>query len=222
MELPGLILASNSPRRRQLMALTGWNFTVSACEIDETPLPGEPPALYVSRLANGKAQARAAQLSTNSLVVAADTIVANGNELLGKPAGAHGAREMLLRLRGRTHQVFTALSVIDTASGQTAHDRCRADVSMRAYSDAEIEAYIAGGDPLDKAGAYAIQHAGFHPVENFRGCFACVMGLPLCHLTRTLACFGLQAPQDVAAMCQANLEYDCPVFASILRGEDHV
>jgi septum formation protein len=221
MTLPELILASNSPRRRQLMALTGWNFTVSACEIDETPLPDEAPALYVSRLANGKAQARASQLSTHSLVVAADTIVADGDELLGKPAGASGAREMLIRLRGRTHQVYTALAVIDTASGKTAHDRCRADVAMRAYTDAEIEAYIASGDPLDKAGAYAIQHAGFHPVDNFKGCYACVMGLPLCHLTRTLAGLGIPAPRNVAAACQANLEYDCPVFASILRGEDH-
>jgi predicted house-cleaning NTP pyrophosphatase (Maf/HAM1 superfamily) len=90
---------------------------------------------------------------------------------------------------------------------------------MRNYSDAEIAVYAAGGDPLDKAGAYAIQHAGFHPVERMTGCYASVMGLPLCHLARSLRKLGFQPQTDVAAACQAHLHYDCPVTAAILRGE---
>lgn len=219
MMIPDLILASNSPRRRQLLAWTGWQFTVSAVEIDETPLPAEAPATYVARLAHAKGQARAKTAPPGSWVLAADTIVADGDHLLGKPAGPAEARGMLRRLRGRTHQVFTALALIETGSERSAFDLCQANVPMRLYSDAEIETYITGGDPLDKAGAYAIQHAGFHPVENFHGCYACVMGLPLCHLTRTLGRLGVTPSNDIPAVCQANLGYTCPVYPAILRGE---
>jgi septum formation protein len=90
---------------------------------------------------------------------------------------------------------------------------------MRPYSDEEIDVYVASGDPLDKAGAYAIQHADFHPVENFSGCYASVMGLPLCHLVRTLCKMGIAPPADVPAACQAHLQYTCPISAAILRGE---
>jgi septum formation protein len=219
MMLTDLILASNSPRRRQMLAWTGWQFAVSAAEIDETPLPGEAPGTYVARLARSKGLAHVQTVSPGTWVLAADTIVADGDFLLGKPAGPAEARAMLNRLRGRTHQVFTALTIIEAGSGRSASDLCQADVPMRAYSDAEMDAYIDSGDPLDKAGAYAIQHAGFHPVENFHGCFACVMGLPLCHLTRTLGKLGFTPPNDVPSTCQAQLEYACPVFPAILLGE---
>jgi len=218
MIMPNLILASNSPRRRQLLAETGWQFTVSAVDIDESPLPAEAPAGYVTRLAHAKGLARAKTLAPGSWVLAADTIVADGDHLLGKPAGPVAARSMLCQLRGRTHQVFTALALIETGSDRAFVDLCQADVPMRAYSDAEIETYIAGGDPLDKAGAYAIQHTGFHPVENFQGCFACVMGLPLCHLVRTLNHLDFPPPHDVPNACQAHLQYVCPVYPAILRG----
>jgi MAF protein len=141
-------------------------------------------------------------------------------ELLGKPESPEQAGAMLRQLRGRTHHVYTAIAVLESGGGNSAADRCCSDVPMRAYSDAEIAAYIATGDPLDKAGAYAIQHAGFHPVEQFAGCFASVMGLPLCHLARTLRKLGYSPPVDVSAACQASLKYDCPVSAGILRGED--
>jgi predicted house-cleaning NTP pyrophosphatase (Maf/HAM1 superfamily) len=91
---------------------------------------------------------------------------------------------------------------------------------MRSYAEAEIEAYVASGDPLDKAGAYAIQHAGFHPVEGLQGCFASVMGLPLCHLQRGLRTFGLAPAKDLPAGCQEHLNYVCPVSAAILAGGD--
>ena len=221
--MPDIILASNSPRRRQLLAWTGWTFTISPVEIDEDPHPGEAPDLYVSRLAQAKGRVRAQQAPPGSLVLAADTTVADGMDVLGKPSDPEDAAQMLRRLRGHTHQVYTALSLVTAGSpagDQSTSERCATNVPMRAYSEAEIAAYVATGDPLDKAGAYAIQHPGFHPVENFRGCFASVMGLPLCHLARAMTRLGFTPPNDIAAVCQANLEYACPVTRAILRGED--
>jgi septum formation protein len=220
MGMPAIILASTSPRRRQLFAWTGWSFEVSPVEIDETPYSGEAPDVYVSRLAQAKGAARARQAAKGGLILAADTTVADGMAVLGKPTDPTDAVRMLTRLRGRTHQVYTALSMVTAGGGPTASERCASNVPMRAYSDAEIAAYVATGDPLDKAGAYAIQHPEFRPVEDFQGCFASVMGLPLCHLVRAMARLGHTPPNDVSAVCQTNLDYDCPVTRAILRGED--
>jgi len=222
-----LVLASNSPRRRQLLSLGGWEFNVCAAEVDETPLPSEEPPAYVCRLAESKARAAAAA-NYGDLILAADTTVVDelappGSKILGKPSDEADARRMLRSLRGRVHQVYTALALYRPEDGSLLTDLCCTDVPMRDYSDAEIETYIASGDPLDKAGAYAIQHAGFHPVEDLQGCFANVMGLPLCHLLRLLRKLNIQ-PQtqpkaDLPQACQAELGYDCPVFGAILRGE---
>jgi MAF protein len=203
-----------------LLALTGWKFAVSPADIDESPLPGEAPADYVLRLAKGKARAAAAQVGPGQVVLAADTTVADGQALLGKPADHHEAVTMLQQLRGRVHQVYTALAIHAPDSGDLFTDLCASNVPMRAYTSAEIEAYATTGDPLDKAGAYAIQHAGFHPVEGFGGCFASVMGLPLCHLTRTLKNMGITPRVDVPTACQNHLGYTCPVFQSVLNGEN--
>ena len=105
------------------------------------------------------------------------------------------------------------------SDGNLVTDLCVTDVPMRNYSDEEIDAYVASGDPLDKAGAYAIQHPGFQPVETMSGCYASVMGLPLCHLTRTLRRLEIPPPVDISAECQASLNYKCPISASILHGE---
>jgi MAF protein len=137
---------------------------------------------------------------------------------LGKPIDAAEARSMLERLRGRSHQVFTAITLIDLETGERITDLASTDVPMRDYSDAELETYIASGDPFDKAGGYAIQHSGFNPVADMRGCYANVVGLPLCHLTRSLRALGIEPPADVAAACQAHLKYDCPVFQLIQAG----
>jgi MAF protein len=222
-----LVLASNSPRRRSLLALSGRPFSAQPASINEDPLPGEAPARYVLRLAEGKARAlessghavEGTELPLNSLVLGSDTTVALGMEILGKPRDTDEALEMLGKLRARTHTVFTALAVFDPASGRMQTDLCASPVPMRDYSTNEMQAYAASGDPLDKAGAYAIQHAGFHPVEGFAGCYASVMGLPLCHLERTLRSFGWSSPVDVPSACQAELNYACPVFSAILRGE---
>ena len=209
-----LILASNSPRRRELIALFDWPFTVIPADIDESRLPEESPVQYVRRLACEKAQAIAAQ--ENGLIVAADTIVADGDELLGKPLDEDDARRMLVQLRGRTHQVYTGIALIDTETGESFDDVCRTDVPMREYSDNEIEEYIATGDPMDKAGAYAIQHAGFHPVEELTGCYASVMGLPLCHLVVGFRQTGFSPTSELPNRCQALLDYQCPIFDDIL------
>jgi MAF protein len=220
-----LVLASNSPRRRQLLALGGWMFAIAPVDVDEQPLPGEDVLDYVLRLAQSKARAAAAALAVdisdlpqpngNMLVVAADTTVVDDGLILGKPRHAADARRMLRRLRGHIHQVYTALAVLRLRDGALLTDLCATDVPMRNYSDSEMEAYIESRDPLDKAGAYAIQHPGFHPVEHLQGCYANVVGLPLCHLARTLHKMDTYPHTDLPHACQQVLEYSCPVFQSI-------
>jgi MAF protein len=211
-----LLLASNSPRRRQLLALGGWTFHMQATEVDERPQTEEHPGDYVLRLAEGKARAAAHLAESGDLVIAADTTVADGMTILGKPADASQAAEMLTRLRGRVHRVYTAVAVFCPEDGVLLTDLCVTDVPMRNYSDEELHAYVASGDPLDKAGAYAIQHAGFHPVDRLEGCYANVVGLPLCHLTRTLRKTGVLPNSDVPRGCQEMLGYHCPIFEQIL------
>ena len=149
-------------------------------------------------------------------MIAADTIVVDDNQVLGKPQNAADAAEMLRRLRGHPHKVYTGITIENSETGQHYDDICCTDVPMRDYSDTEIFAYIDTGDPLDKAGAYAIQHAGFHPVEGLSGCFASVMGLPLCHLMVGLRQFDLTLPGNLAERCQDLLDYACPIFDQIL------
>jgi MAF protein len=210
-----LILASNSPRRKQLLSLFGRTFQVIPADIDERQHSGEAPQTYVQRMAREKAGVISAA-HPEARVIAADTIVVDGDRILGKPADPDEARQTLMQLRGRTHEVMTGLTVVDGPGGRTLDDLCRTDVPMRDYSPAEVEAYIASGDPFDKAGGYAIQHEGFHPVVGMRGCFASVMGFPLCHLARVLHQLAVPAPEDIPQRCQDFLAYDCPVFRSIL------
>jgi MAF protein len=173
------------------------------------------------RLSREKAHAASSLIPHPSsfILLASDTVVSLDGEPLGKPRDAAEARSMLQRLRGRTHQVYTAITLLELQTDRVIADLASSDVPMRSYTDEEIEAYIASGDPFDKAGAYAIQHNGFRPVENFAHCFANVMGLPLCHAVRSLRRFGVEAPNDVPARCQAHICYECPVFESILTSD---
>lgn len=212
-----IVLASTSPRRRELLALTPLSFIVSVADVDESTRENEQPAEYVLRLAETKA--RAIRANADQLVLAADTTVVDGHDILGKPVDDADAFAMLTRLRGRTHQVYTGLALLRQRDGLLLTDLSVTDVPMREYTDQEIRAYIATGDPLDKAGAYAIQHAQFHPVDYLGGCFASVMGLALCHVTRMLRKAGVDPGADVPVNCQRCLEYDCPVYHKILRGE---
>jgi septum formation protein len=193
-----LILASKSPRRQALLAALGATFTVDAADVDETPLPGEAPDALVCRLCQAKAQAVAAR-RPHAVVLAADTLVALDGRLLGKPTDRVEATEMLHALRDRTHQVYTAVCVAH--AGEQRARLAISHVTMRPYSDDEISAYVASGDPLDKAGAYAIQHPLFSPVAGWTGCYTSIMGLPLGVATDLLRETGLPVEADVPAIC---------------------
>ena len=219
-----LLLASNSPRRRQLLKLGSWKFDLLPVQIDERVHEDEHPGEYVRRLAESKAQAAALLAPEDAIIIAADTTVADVLELpldgqspiLGKPQDAAEAEAMLRRLRGRTHQVFTAIAILRVSDGSLLQDTCVSDVTMRFYSDEELLAYIDTGDPLDKAGAYAIQHVDFHPVARVNGCYTNVVGLPLCHLARLLSNFGIQPAQDLPQACMDSLNLECPIFDQLL------
>ena len=213
---PLLVLASNSPRRKELIALAGLPFEIIVSNVDETPRANESPRNYVVRLAEEKARASSLRADASQVVLAADTTVVDADALLGKPADPSEAKRMLRQLRGRVHQVYTGIAALRVSDGHLVRDVCVTDVPMRDYSDAEIEAYVATGDPLDKAGAYAIQHAQFQPVASMAGCFASVMGLPLCHVTRLLLQMDVLPSADVPGACQSFLKYECPVYKEIL------
>jgi len=213
---PLLVLASNSPRRRQLLALADWMFSVVVADVDESVQANESPADYVLRLAEKKARAISAH--DDQIILAADTTVVDGNDILGKPQDNMEAFAMLTRLRGRTHQVYTGLALLRRSDGLLLKSLSVTDVPMRAYSDAEIDAYVQTGDPLDKAGAYAIQHPRFKPVARMEGCYASVMGLPMCHVVRMMRELESPPHDNVPVKCQTLLEYQCPVSKSILSG----
>jgi septum formation protein len=216
---PSILLASQSPRRRQLLALGGWVFETGSADLDETRMPGELPHNYVRRLAIEKACALRAQARREHLIIGADTAVVIDGDVLGKPSGEDEAREMLLRLRGRTHQVYTGIAVYCMADGTISTSVVITDVPMRAYDEQEIDRYVKTGDPLDKAGAYGIQNPVFQPVARMEGCYASVMGFPLCSISFLLRKAGLVAGSDLARNCQETIRYNCSVFPTFLRGE---
>ena len=201
---PALILASASQRRQQFLRDLGLTFTISVADIDETPLPGELPAPMTVRLAAAKARAVAERLPASDaprLVIASDTTVALGDTILGKPLDGADAARMLRDLRGRDHEVISAVSALRLPDMSQATRINRTTVTMRDYSDDEIEAYVATGDPMDKAGAYGIQSRDFAPVVALDGCYAGVMGLPLADFCDLLAAFGVQTPVAPHAAC---------------------
>lgn len=187
---PFIYLASASPRRRELLGQLGIQCQVMPADIDESVLPGEAAADYVLRLARAKARVIAGQpRAPEAPVLAADTAVVMGDLVLGKPASLADARVMLGRLSGQTHVVFTAVAV--AADGREESALNRSQVSFRAIAPAEIDAYWATGEPADKAGAYAIQGLGAVFVEDLRGSYSGVMGLPLFETAELLGRFGI-------------------------------
>lgn len=171
-----LVLASASPRRRQLLASIGLPAEVRPVDLDETALPNEPADAYVRRLAEAKARARA---HAGEVVLAADTVVAADGLLLGKPADAEDAAAMLRRLSGRQHQVLTGLAVFTPDDGVCSSHVEISAVRFSALEDAEIAAYVASGEPMDKAGAYAIQGLAALFIDRMEGVYSNVVGLPL-------------------------------------------
>ncbi|MGB3714943.1 MAG: Maf family protein [Candidatus Promineifilaceae bacterium] len=212
-----LVLASSSPRRQELIPLLRLPWIIQVADVDEDSVTHADPATNVVETAKLKAASVAGFAPRNALIIGADTTVALDGKMLNKPADEKEAREMLGSLRGRAHQVHTGITVIDAESGRSVVDVCSVVVPMRNYSIAEIDAYIATGDPLDKAGAYAIQHPEFQPVERLEGCYATVVGLPLCHLVRALRNLGTDVSADVPSSCQEHHNYDCPIFDQILN-----
>ena len=182
---PALVLASGSPRRRELLAGLGLSFAVRPPEVDETPLPGEAPEVFVRRLARAKAAAsEGGTPPADELVLAADTVVLLDGQLLGKPRDAAAAARMLRQIAGREHQVLTGVALRETASGRFAAGLERTAVRMAALSEEQVAWYVATGEPLDKAGSYAVQGLGALLVEEVRGNYTNVVGLPLPLLAR--------------------------------------
>lgn len=181
-DLPTLVLASGSPRRRELLTGLGLDPVVRPVDVDESPLPGEAPEAYVQRLAEDKALARG---EPGEVVLAADTVVAlpaegePGARLLGKPEDEADARRMLRRLEGRRHEVHTGVAVWDPGADQRRIDVATSGVRFAPLTEGEISWYAATGEPLDKAGAYAIQGLGALFVEELQGNYSNVVGLPL-------------------------------------------
>ncbi len=175
--MPQLVLASTSPRRRELLAQLGVTFEVLAVAVDERPLPAEPAADHVCRLALAKARAGAAQVGSQACVLGADTVVVLDGEILGKPADRDDAAAMLRRLSGRTHAVLSAVARVQ--AGAHLVRLSESQVTFRTLSAAEIVAYCDTGEPLDKAGAYAIQGRAAAFIRHLEGSYSGVMGLPL-------------------------------------------
>jgi MAF protein len=231
-----IVLASGSPRRQDLLKSLGLSFHVvtptlpspaapDRTGVDETPLPGETPAALVQRLSQLKAETVAvhldwlapslssylAEIKGQLITIAADTEVASGHQILGKPGSPAEAIDMLKQLRRQSHQVYSGLTVALLSTDRTSRVVTRlhqSTVWMRPYTDAEIAAYVASGDPLDKAGAYGIQNQAFAPVLRLEGCFASVMGLPLGELAAAFKELGLSLP-DIAAHCHHYTGYPC-------------
>jgi septum formation protein len=173
--LETLVLASQSPRRAELLRQAGIPFVVRVAPVDENPLPGERPEDYVVRLAETKAMA--VEAAPEEIVLGADTTVVVGGAMLGKPASPAEARHMLVRLAGRRHQVLTGICL--RHSGQVVCDWAATQVWFSAMSRREIREYVSSGEPMDKAGAYAIQGLASRYVERIEGCYFNVVGLPV-------------------------------------------
>lgn len=182
-----LVLASASPRRSRLLRSLGLTFTVRPVDLDETPLPGEEPRDYVLRLAREKARARA---HPGELVLAADTVVVLDGALLGKPADAAEAVAMLGRLAGREHTVLTGVAACEPGAGGERSAVESSRVRIAPLGEAEIRWYVGTGEPLDKAGSYAVQGLGALFVEAVYGNYTNVVGLPLPAVRRLVAELG--------------------------------
>ncbi|HKO21273.1 MAG TPA: Maf family protein [Candidatus Eisenbacteria bacterium] len=187
---PMLVLASRSPRRVELLTLVGARFNTFPVDVDESPLPGERPEEHVQRLAEAKARAAAEARGLNgaeeAVVVGADTIVSLDRAILGKPSSPDEAARMLERLSGRIHEVWTGLFLFDPSAGRSIGGALRSIVKFAPLNADDVSRYVATGEPLDKAGAYAVQGKGAVFVEAIEGSYSNVVGLPLSYLKHLL------------------------------------
>ena len=187
------MLASSSPRRRELIAALDLPFEVRSSDLPEGPSHnGERPDEYVIRLSLEKAR-EVARSCGDATVLGADTSVVVDGTVLGKPADEGEAVRMLTLLRGREHEVITGVTVLEGPSGRAVSSSRSTHVTMRRYSDREIEEYVLSGEPMDKAGAYAVQDPDFRPASGLEGCYLNAMGLPLCDVLTLLHTLGIPA-----------------------------
>ncbi len=179
-KLPKLILASASPRRAEILTAVGWQFEIEVADVDETEFSGEKPEDYVQRLAKAKAETVAAN-HENALVLGADTIVVIENKIVGKPKGFEDARRMLQMLSGNWHEVLTGIALIRVSAGNSEIkvDLQKTRVKFAKLNDSEIKFLIEKGEPLDKAGAYAVQAQAALFIEEIEGDYWNVVGLPI-------------------------------------------
>lgn len=227
-----LILATNSPRRKQLLGSIGWDFISITPEIDEQVIEGESPEEYTQRVARAKAQAARNQpgvrWTKGDLILAADTAVIDpgwgrnsegerNQMILGKPTSVGKAEEMLISLRGRTHQVCTSITVLEPVGGTIREATEFSEVRMRYYTVNEMNEYISSGDPFDKAGGYAIQHPTFQPVQQVSGCYPNVVGLPVCQVVRLAAEFGHDHKIKEMESCHKS-DIPCWVYRRAFQG----
>ena len=210
------ILASQSPRRRELLQLLGYPFQSLSADADEDSIDVAEPALNVQQTAVLKADTITNQYQPKSqireILIAADTTVAFDGQMLNKPKDEADATAMLTAMCNKTHEVFTGYIIRDLTSRQELVGVSTAVVTMRNYSQKEIANYIATGDPMDKAGAYAIQHPQFNPVAELNGCYLNVMGLPVCDLILALRHFGLDPDYVRSDLSLAHQRYPCPTL----------
>ena len=185
-----VILASNSPRRKDILRQVGIIFSSEPAHIDEHILPGETPEIYAERVALDKAHI-AAKRAKAGIVIAADTIVVLDDTILGKPSDDQDAGRMLTMLSGRMHRVITGIVVMDAATGRTLTNTSITRVWFRTLTDDEIRSYVSTGEPLDKAGAYGIQEKGALFIERIDGCYFNVVGLPVSLLGEMLRAFDI-------------------------------
>jgi 23S rRNA (uracil1939-C5)-methyltransferase len=204
-----VLLASASPRRRELLEEMGLDFQVMPSNVIEETLAGETAQEMVERLSLSKALAVANGLK-DGYVIGADSTVVHQGRATGKPADSDEARQMLRELSGTRHQVTTGVTVVDVASGRRLTGSWTSNIAMRDLSDEEIEASIATGAPLDKAGAYAIQDQDLRPGKLVEGCYTNVVGLPLCRLSEMLAELGCALPPQWVMPEQDQCQTDCP------------
>lgn len=184
-----MVLASASPRRRELLALAGIPHIVAPADIDESVHPGEAPRVHAERLAREKAAVIAARFS-EALIVAADTVVVLDGDIIGKPAGVHDAERTLARLQGRTHTVVTGMALV--LNGETVSGVEDVAVTFSSLTAADISEYVATGEPMDKAGSYAIQGYGATIVRQIDGDYFAVMGLSLVRLVDFMKQLGVR------------------------------
>ena len=208
-----LILASGSPRRRELLTELGLRFEVTPSNAPEEQLEGESAEEMVRRLSSDKAMLVAGQLKEGFVIGADSTVVLNGRSI-GKPEDEDDARKMLQQLRATEHQVTTGLTVVDVATGLSMTDHMTAEVVMRDFTDEEMEESIASGTPMDKAGAYAVQDTVFRPATLQGGCYTNVVGLPLCRLMEMLEELGYPVPSDMPESVGGQCFGHCPFKGS--------